>query len=278
MTMKRILFPTDFSDVSNNAFVYALRLADTLHAAILTLHVYDLPVIDNEGFPNYLLEMYDVLEVGQFENYKGQVPVLRDIADKHGLSHIPLSHELLMGDLVDNIKELCRREAIEYVVMGTKGASGLKETFLGSTASNVIAGTDAIVLAIPEHCQYRPIRNIVFTSRFKEKDRAALQQVLTIADGFAAKVHCLYVRTPHSDVKEVIIRDWEHVFGAQGVLFHIIESDHVKEAILAFTQAEKADLLAMLHFKRSFLEELFQHSLTQKIAHHIQIPILALHE
>ncbi|SCY92680.1 universal stress protein [Flavobacterium caeni] len=276
--MKKILFPTDFSEVSNNAFAYALKLAETLKAEIITLHVYDLPIIDNEGFPNYLLEMYDVLEVGQFENYKGQVPILRDIAQKHGLEHIKLSHELLMGDLVANIKMLCKRDHIEYVVMGTKGASGLKETFLGSTAGTVIAETDAFVLAIPEHCRYHAITNIAFTSRFKDKDRKALHQVVKIAKGFNAQVHCLYVRTSHSDVKEVTMRDWEYVFGEYDVQFHVIENENVKDTILGFTDNEKIDLLAMLHYKRNFLEELFHHSLTKKIAHHIQIPILALHE
>lgn len=276
--MKKILFPTDFSEVSNNAFVYALKLAENIKAEIITLHVYDLPIVENEGFPNYLLELYDVVEVGQFENYKGQIPVLRDIAQKYQLEHIKLSHQLVMGDLVGNIKEICKNENIEYVVMGTKGASGLKETFLGSTAGNVIAETDAFVLAIPENCQYHSITNIAFTSRFKEKDRKALHKIIKIAKGFNAQVHCLYVRTSHSDVKEVTMQDWKFVFSEFDVQFHVIESEHVKDTILNFTDNEKIDLLAMLHYKRNFLEELFHHSLTKSIAHHIQIPILALHD
>lgn len=276
--MKKILFPTDFSEVSNNAFVYALKLAEAIKAEIITLHVYDLPIIDNEGFPNYLLELYDVVEVGQFENYKGQIPVLRDIAQKHQLENIKLSHELLMGELVSNIKQLCKNENIDYVVMGTKGASGLKETFLGSTAGTVIAETDAFVMAIPEHCQFHSIKNIAFTSRFKDKDRKALHKVIKIAKSFNAQVHCLYVRTSHSDVKEITMHDWEFVFSEEDVQFHVIESENVKDTILNFTDNEKIDMLAMLHYKRNFLEELFHHSLTKKIAHHIQIPILALHD
>ena len=37
--MKKILFPTDFSDVSKNAFIYALKLADSINAEIITMHV-----------------------------------------------------------------------------------------------------------------------------------------------------------------------------------------------------------------------------------------------
>lgn len=45
--MKKILFPTDFSDNSNNAFVYALKLAEKLQAEVITLHVYQFPVLDS---------------------------------------------------------------------------------------------------------------------------------------------------------------------------------------------------------------------------------------
>lgn len=277
--MKKILFPTDFSNVSNNAFLYALKLAENLQAEIITLHVYELPVVNNtDGFPGYLTEIYDVVEWSQFESYKGQIPLLRDIAEANGFANIKLSHELLMGDLVSNIKEISKRELIDYVVMGTKGASGLKETFLGSTAANIVTDTDTIVLAIPEHSHYQPIKNIAFTSRFREKDRQALVKLLKLAKGFDAKVHCLYVKTANSDLKEVVLADWQLVFKNEPVDFHIIENENIEETILNFTQTQNIDLLAMLHYKKSFLEGLFHFSLTKKIVHHIQIPILAMHE
>jgi len=278
-TMKKILFPTDFSEVSSNAFIYALKLAENLNAEIITLHVYELPVVNNaDGFPGYLLEIYDVVEWGQFESYKGQVPVLRDIAKANNLEHIKISHELLMGDLVNSIREISKKENIDYVVMGTKGASGLKETFLGSTAANVVTDTDTFVLAIPENSHYQPIKNIAFTSRFRDKDRAALVKLLKLAKGFNAKVHCLYVKTQSSDLKDVVAADWKLVFKDENVDFHIVENENVKDTILDFTATHNIDVLAMLHYKRSFLEELFHFSLTKKILHHIQIPILALHE
>jgi len=277
--MKKILFPTDFSEVSKNAFVYALKLAENIDAEIITLHVYELPVVNNtDGFPSYLVEIYDVVEWGQFESYKGQIPILRDIAEANNLGHIKLTHELLMGDLIGNIKEISKKEHIDYVVLGTKGASGLKETFLGSTAADALSNTDAVVLAIPEKSHYIQIKNIAFTSRFREKDRAALLKLLKLAKGFDAKVHCLYVKTSNSDLKDVVLANWQLLFKNENVDFHIIENENIEETILNFTETENIDLLAMLHYKRSFLEGLFHFSLTKKIVHHVQIPILALHE
>lgn len=275
--MRKILFPTDFSEVSQNAFVYALKLAAKMNAEIITLHTYELPVLDSEGFPSYVLDVYDAVEAGEFAHYQGQVPALRKIAEAHGLEQVPITHELAMGDLVESIRAVCKREDVSFVVMGTKGASGLKETFLGSTATQVISGIDPPVLAIPEQAEYHGIRRIGFTTRFRDKDRKALEKVLRVADAFQAEVHCLYIKTASSDVQEVTIKDWEFVYGEQ-VEFHIIGSDEVKDSILSFTETQQIEMLAMLHHKRGFFEDLFHHSLTKKIAHHITIPILALHD
>ena len=43
--MKKLLFPTDFSETANNAFVYALKMAKSIDAEVIVLHVYDLPTV-----------------------------------------------------------------------------------------------------------------------------------------------------------------------------------------------------------------------------------------
>jgi len=275
--MKKILFPTDFSKTANNAFIYALKLAENINAEIITLHVYELPIIDNQGFPSYLFEIYDTIEISNFENYKDQVPALRKIAEKNNLDHIKMSHVLQQGSLVPIINEIAKKDHIDYVVMGTKGASGLREKFIGSNTATVISNISPYVLAIPEDCHFHAIKQIAFTTGFKDKDRIALRDVLEIARGFDARVHCLYVKTPNSKVTEDIVQDWKTDFDDQDVVFHIVENEDIKDAIMLFTKKNKIDVLAMIDYKRGFFEELFAHSLTQKIAFEIDIPILALH-
>ena len=53
--MKRILFPTDFSETATNAFVHALELAKIVEGELILLHTFELPVFDNQFFPeNYI--------------------------------------------------------------------------------------------------------------------------------------------------------------------------------------------------------------------------------
>lgn len=276
--MKRILFPTDFSEASNNAFVYALKLADAIKAELITLHAYELPQLHMGGLPNTLKEVYDSIELENFENFKDQIPLLREIAEKHKLGHVKISNILKHGDLIWTIKKVTKEENIDYVVMGTKGATGLKETFLGSNTGSVMTELEAYVIGVPQSSEYNGIQNIVFTTRFREKDLKALKKVIKLAKLFDAKVHCLYVKTKKTDVNPVIIEDWKFLLKDEKVVFHIIEDENVQQTILHFVDSYNVDLLAMLNYKRGFFEELFKQSLTQKLSYHVQIPLLAIHE
>lgn len=276
--MKKILFPTDFSETSNNAFVYALQLAKNLNAEVITLHVYELPMVDYINVPAYLADIYETVEMSTFQNYKGQIPILREIATRHNLEDIKISNVLMDGDLVSTILQLIKEENIDYVVMGTKGATGLKETFLGSSTGSVMIDSKAIVLGIPEESSYRPIQRIVFTTRFREKDQKALKKVVSFAQGFGAHVDCLYIQTSKSDVKDVVVANWRLLFADSDVTFHIIENEDIEQSILSFTEQNNTDVLAMLHYKKGFFEGLFKQSLTKKMAFHIKIPLLAMNE
>ncbi len=276
--MKKILFPTDFSHASKNAFVYALQLAKHIDATIVTLHVYEMPAANYVDVPAYLMEVYDTVELANFENYKGQIPVLHEIASAHGCENVSIENVLLDGDLVNSILEMVKKDNIDYVVMGTKGASGAKETFLGTSTANVMTRTNAFVLAVPDESTYNPIRKITFTTRFREKDMPALKKLLVLAEAFDAKIDCLYIKTAKSDLKEVVLADWQLLMKDRNVDFHIIENELVEESILDFIHQNGSDLLALLNHKRGFFEGLFHTSLTKKLAFHSAVPVLAIHD
>jgi nucleotide-binding universal stress UspA family protein len=275
--MKKILFPTDFSDASKNAFIYALKLAKNIDAEIITLHVYELPAIDYIEVPVYLLKVYEITELSNFENYKHQVPVLRKIAEDNHLEHIKISNVLDNGNLIDNILKITKEEKIDYIVMGTKGATGFASTFLGSVTTKVMNETKTVVLAIPEHCQYEPIKKILFTTQFKDEDVEVLKKVIDLAKVFHSHVDCLYVKKESDYDKEKSINKWKKTFKDDSVDFHIVLSNDAEGIILNFIDMHKINMITMHVHHRNFFEKLFHISLSKKLAFHITIPILAIH-
>ena len=276
--MKKILFPTDFSKTANNAVVYALEMAKFHNAELIVLHVYDLPPVAYEGYPSYVTEVYETIELSNFENFKDEVPVLRKIAEEHQLGSIQMSHVLEQGDLIQVIKSLVKKEKIDLIVMGTNGAIGLKETFLGSNAGSVIEKVPILSLTVPHKAKFDTIKKIGFTTLFSSRDRIALKQVLEFAKPVNAKVKCLYVRTLDSEVKESKIQKWRQDFKDEPVEFFVIPSEDIKGTIADFLKEKDIDVLAMLSYKHKFLEGLFKKSLIKKMAYDSEVPILALHE
>lgn len=276
--MKKILFPTDFSETSDNAFVHALELAKTLHAELVLLHTFDLPIVDSQVFPEYYLDIFNSLELSQFEHFKDKIPALRKIAAERNLEHITMTHLLMDGDLLYNIKKAVKKENIDFVVMGTKGASGWYEIFIGTNTSSVIAEVSIPILCVPLEAKFEKIETIAFTTRFRKKDIDALEKVLLIAKKLKAKVKCLYVKTASSDVTSETIKRWESHFEEEPIQIFVIPDDNVKQTIKDFLDNQSIDVLAMLTYKRNFFEEFFKPSLTQILSYQLEIPILALHD
>lgn len=274
--MKRILFPTDFSEVANNAFVHALELAKTMQGELIVLHSFELPVVDNQFFPENYMVIYESLELSQFDMFKDEIPKLRTIAEERNLDKIRMTHRLMDGDLTFNIKKAIKEDEIDFVVMGTSGASGWESFFLGSNSGNVITDISVPMLCVPHDVPFRKIKTIGFTTRFRPKDKKALKSVLKIARRMNAHIKCLYVKTNDSDVDSSVVKEWELEFENDPISFSVTISNEVKDTILDFILQHDIDMLTMLTYKKGFFEGLFHTSLTKKLATEYSTLVLSI--
>jgi nucleotide-binding universal stress UspA family protein len=276
--MKKILFPTDFSEAANNAFVHALEFAKIVNGELILLHTFEIPVYDSQFFPENYASIYSSIELAKFEMFKDEIPKLRTIAMERKLEDIVIKHRLMDGDLLYNLKNAVKEDEIDFIIMGTTGDSDWTKFFLGSNTSSVISGVDVPVLCVPIDAKFRKIRTIGFTTRYREKDKKELKKVLKIAKKTDAKVKSLYVKTSNSDVSAETVKEWEKEFANDNVEFLVLPSDEVKETILDFVLYKDIDVLAMITHKRSFFESIFDSSFTKKMSKETSVPVLIMHE
>ncbi|MEO8533599.1 MAG: universal stress protein [Flavobacterium sp.] len=276
--MKKILLPTDFSEAATNAFVHALEFAKIVNAELILLHTFEIPVYDSQFFPENYASIYSSLELAKFEMFKDEIPRLRTIAMERKLEDIVIKHRLMDGDLLYNLKNAVKEDKIDFVIMGTTGISDWTKFFLGSNTSSVISGVEVPVLCVPVDAEFKKIKIIGFTTRYREKDKKELRKILKIAKKTNAKVKSLYVKTSDSDVSETTVKEWEREFANENVEFLVLPSDEVKETILDFVLYKEVDVLAMITHKRSFFESLFDSSFTKKISKQVPVPVLVMHE
>lgn len=276
--MKKILFPTDFSDAATNAFIHALEFAKVVKAELILLHTFEIPVYDSQFFPENYASIYSSIELAKFEMFKDEIPKLRTIAAERKLDDIVIKHRLMDGDLIYNLKNAVEEDKADFVIMGTNSVSDWTKFFTGSNTESIISGVEVPVLCVPIDAKYKKVKTIGFTTRYREKDKKELKKILKIAKKTDAKVKCLYVKTSNSDVTDQTRKEWEIEFAGENVEFLVLPSDDVKETILDFVLFKDIDILTTIKHKRSFFEGLFDSSFTKKISKEVPIPILVMHE
>ncbi|MEK6492499.1 universal stress protein [Myroides odoratimimus] len=276
--MKKILFPTDFSETANNALVYALRMAENQNATLFVLHAYEMPVISATANPVMVQDVYKSIELSNFENFKDQVPQIRDIAKQHNLDHVPMHFILEEGFLNTILKKRVKEEDIDLVVMGTNGNSGLDKKILGSNTANAIGSLGVPVLSIPHDAIFDGINSIAFTTLFSSQDKTTLETIVKMAKGFNATVKCIHVATAKDKADPAIVNSWKENFKNDNVKFYIVENSDVEKAVFDFLDEENIDLLVSVKRNRGFFEKLFTSSMTKKLSYHNYVPVLAFHE
>jgi nucleotide-binding universal stress UspA family protein len=275
--MKKILFPTDFSEAADNAFLYALNIARSMSAEVVVYHAYQLPDIHSVHLPSTMQDIYESMDREESQKFRFKIASYRKVADEAGFADVVLSEELQQGETLSSILQTASATKADMIVMGTTGAGMLKEIFLGSVAGEVMENASCPVLAIPGAASYKGgIGKIAVTTNYLEEDALLLKKVMAWAALFNAKVYCVHVDSAHT---ESIIHKMDAFRVAvpvdESVECVVLNEFDVEKAIVHFVQENNIDVVAMLAHKRSFFKELFQYSLVKTMSYHTEVPILA---
>lgn len=176
--MKHILYPTDFSENSEHALGYALELARLFNAELTLFNSYKLPYSKT----NLLVSMMDRMR----EDSENDLATMRDrILEDSSYKTLKVNIDSRAGGFVSLIPKVAENHQSDLIVMGTKGATGLKELFIGSNTLEVIQTAHCPVLAIPENAlnaQKRKFNSIAMATDLKSlSSNKVLQPLFDIA-------------------------------------------------------------------------------------------------
>lgn len=276
--MIKILFPTDFSKAAENAFFYALQLARNLNAELLLAHVYELPDL-GRALHNTSKEVYEIMEMETLENFKKSVETLRKKAEKNGYEDVQFKHLMAEGITVPKIIDIAKKEKADYIVMGTTGASGLKEVFLGSVAAGVIDNSPCNVLSIPEEVSPKnTIDKIAYLTNYKDEEVVSFNEVNRFASYFNASVCSIHFQKEVSDLSQTEMDDWKNKLGIKNeeLNTHVITGNNFEEAICELYIQQNIDILAIQPRKRNFFTHIFKRSVSKQIVQKLSIPLFTL--
>jgi nucleotide-binding universal stress UspA family protein len=273
--MKKLLVPTDFSETSRNAAIWAAQLAETIPGAELVLfHAYGKMETGSDGSP--LASDHEAEKILSLE-------ALRSLQNQLGLiSTAKVSRLAEEGSLIHEVVKAVKDHSIDAVVMGISGASRLDQVMIGSNTLRLVDKNICPVFIIPPDAIYRKMDNIVFASDFKAvEDTTPVASIRSVLDIHHSTLNVVNVDVEHfveiTEEYQQEKKKFQDLFAGYDVEFNFIRLYDFVEAISLFAEDRKAGLIITLPKKHDFLGSLFKTSHTRKLAYHSHIPILALH-
>ncbi len=273
--MKKILVPTDFSKHSDNALHAAALIAKEHNAEVIVLHMLGLTGSGlnksaNIGAAEALFHMK--LAEKEFNNF----------LNKDYLKGVNVKEKVENYTNFIELNEVVIKNDIDLIVMGSHGASGIEEAFVGSNTEKVVRTSDVPVLVIKSRMEEFTAKEIVFASDFKIDNVNAYRAAMKFFSKFNSNVHLLYVNLPHrfvtskqmkENVREFIdVADSGDMANLDKVVYY--NDTSVEEGIHNYCEQINADIVAIPTHGRRGLAHFFIGSISESVANHEGRPVM----
>lgn len=283
--MKNILLPTDFSENAWNATKYAIELfkCEDEEYVFYLLNTYT-PTITHSRFMATAAIGAQMEDVIRSNSEKGLQGILDRIKKTYNYPNQCFKTISSFSLLVDEIKDIVDNEGIDFVVTGTKGASGLEEVFMGSNTVRIIKSVkNCPILAIPQGFEFTRPTEIAFSTDFNRfYTMSELRPVIDLAKAFSATVRIVHVQYEIKALTEIqqfnldMLR--KYLDGIAHYVHTVSELHSVSKTLGVFTDELDIHLLAMLNYQHSYMEKMTREPIVKRVAFHTRIPLLVIPE
>ena len=251
VSVRNVLFATDFSACSRAALPYALGLTRHFAAQLYAAHVLS-PETYLFGTPENWPELRrpqaqpQAMDAAQFEARLRQLP-----------------HQVVqpVGDIADVLFRLVHNYEVDLLVLGTHGRTGLSKLVMGSVAESIFRQSSVPVLTVGPHAGRGQINagefdRIVLAIDFSEESRAAVPYAVSLARDQHVHLHVVHVLAqPEAGSVDLeantsfLLRRLEEWVPPDPELWfqpdYAVEFGKVPEQILKFAAGSRADLILL---------------------------------
>ncbi len=284
--MKKILFPFEIDNpLYKEAYIYAVKFARNMNAELIMLNVFSIEVSDditqesyNKLIKNSWFKAYnEVVELNNFY-FKNHIRIDQELS-------IKFDYRFIHGKLIEEIRRVTREEPIDLIVLPISDTEEINKKQLEIIRDDIFEKNRTSLLVVPQHCPFKPIKNIVFATDLKKLNyhQLYLNDVLKYAKIFDSNIHFIHIS--NRDEKTVMPEDVE----AYRTMTQIIETnkrhvfksfygENLIESVKQYSESKKGDLLVVVKHQHYFLDTLFHRSFSDEISLKSTIPVLVMRE
>ncbi|MBD3616322.1 MAG: universal stress protein [Gracilimonas sp.] len=271
LTIKNILYPTDFSDNAKNALPFALELAKKTGAMVHIMHSieepYDFAPMVEDIKKNVTRKVKQLYE-----------EMLADIKSKKEYESVNIKTHIFEGRTVHSLLSVIEDYKMDLVVMGTQGRSALERLFFGSTTSEVVQQAMVPVLTIPEKARHSEFKHILFTTDYGPEDLKALKFTTEYAKLYDADIKVIHVTKKLDQKADLLFRGFKDLVSNEikykKMEFKHIESEGLLEGVTKEVEKKDVSMIVMVRYQHIFSIIGKKHS--KEMSQSTKVPLMVL--
>lgn len=273
--MKTILVPTDFSKNADNALKFAIGLAKEEKAKILLLNAWEItyPATEIPITEEIISQQLLSAETNSKKRLDSMILKMKE-------SDIKCDRISIQGHVVEAVLFVIEKYRVNLVVMGTKGATGLKEIFIGSNTARVIQKVNCPLIAVPHGAVFNGLKKITFATNYKTEDIRALKKVVKIARLFKADITLLHVADEYytKGEAEILLKIFADKVAKKlqfsQLTYKLIYGKNIEKKLDDYVKQKHADLFVMSTLHPNLFDRLFGGTLIKTMAYHTKMPLM----
>lgn len=275
METLKVLIPTDFSVQAEYAYLMVKKLEEKIPVEIHFIHVLNVPdtvTMDKQGNIQTCGDISVEYVVSQKTIADRKLNDLKTLYGSDIITHLEL------GKLTEKIVAYSQENKFDLIVMGTKGAWGLKEKLSGSETQIIARQSMIPLLSLMCDRSDLIIQNILLVHDFSHPKNENLALLHKLIKAFNTKVHLLQISKDTSESKKsAIMSNMDEFALANNITnleMHVLNDSDVENGVIHFNQMQEMDVICIgTHGKGG----LFHHSATEKLINHLFKPIISYH-
>ena len=279
--MKKILVPTDFSNLCQDALNVALKIAKQIDGEVYLFNaIHDLHDVgfnstgttdtDHSVQKNrYILELHRKVEAK-----------MNSMIDNATIGGIKVYQYITIGDMQDKLVEFIEKHDIYLVVMATSGETTFDEFFDGNHTEQIMRISEAPVIAVRNAIPDFDIKHIVMATDLRTDSHDGMEHVKVLRESFDAQTHVVHVVGADSskdDKIEAKLRKFADDHGLKNYELKVFHSADTEDGILKYASEVDADLIAVITHGRSGLAHFFFGSLAEDLVKDARMPVMSMH-
>jgi len=288
--LQRIMVAVDLSPASENALLFACRLANMFNANMEVVYVMDSIFEGARPSPSGFLSSYRKTmqdEVDAFVKKATQANNIECIQETEHREPDPepgkgvprLRTHIAFGFPEEVLSQLSVKA--DLLVMGTTGRGNLTRKLFGSVSIAVSKNAHCPVLLVPPQTLAPKFDNILYASNFESLDPLTVKQTVAFARHFNGQLHFVHAGQAGESGEELEKKLFEvnYVYSdpARPFIFSKVVGEDVVGSLHEYAYDHRIDLFVFVTHRRSFWEELLHHSISKEMLLHTSSPVLIIH-